>query len=311
MDEGAELLRQICAAPEDDAPRLVYADWLIERGDPRGELIHLQCALGRPRHGARMLVYRRRETVVEESIAQLEKREAALLRKWGKTWMAPLRPYIRTWAWQRGFLDNITAVAWMFLTAIEKARDSSPITRLTLNGWQAEHPVALFANVLPSLRVLDMSHNRITGSIARSILTAGLFTPVHTLTLTGNPLGDDGVEPLVELSNLRSLALTKTAITSTGLRRLGPLIERLEELVVSWNQALDSTWPRYLAGARQLRELDCTATNHDDRALALLAELELPALTRLRFTVPPEARGAGFQALRKRFGDGVLGLEQY
>lgn len=38
------LLEAIVAAPDDDAPALVYADWLIERGHPRGELITLQCA---------------------------------------------------------------------------------------------------------------------------------------------------------------------------------------------------------------------------------------------------------------------------
>jgi uncharacterized protein (TIGR02996 family) len=42
-DEEA-LLADIYANPRDDAPRLVYADVLQERGDPRGEFIALQCA---------------------------------------------------------------------------------------------------------------------------------------------------------------------------------------------------------------------------------------------------------------------------
>jgi len=46
MDEAA-LLAAIVAAPEDDAPRLVYADWLMQRGDPWGELIVAQCELSR------------------------------------------------------------------------------------------------------------------------------------------------------------------------------------------------------------------------------------------------------------------------
>lgn len=41
-DDEASFLRAIAAQPEDDAPRLVYADWLTERGDARGELIQLQ-----------------------------------------------------------------------------------------------------------------------------------------------------------------------------------------------------------------------------------------------------------------------------
>jgi uncharacterized protein (TIGR02996 family) len=40
------LIAAIAAAPDDDAPRLVYADWLIERGEAVGELIALQCRLG-------------------------------------------------------------------------------------------------------------------------------------------------------------------------------------------------------------------------------------------------------------------------
>src|ERR1700754_5023358 len=38
-------LRAISAAPDDDAPRLVYADWLDERGDTRAEFIRLQVRL--------------------------------------------------------------------------------------------------------------------------------------------------------------------------------------------------------------------------------------------------------------------------
>jgi uncharacterized protein (TIGR02996 family) len=43
-DDPAEaaLLAAVRAAPDDDGPKLVYADWLIERGDPRGELVALE-----------------------------------------------------------------------------------------------------------------------------------------------------------------------------------------------------------------------------------------------------------------------------
>src|SRR5438045_2432766 len=43
MDD-ANFLQAILAAPEDDALRLVYADWLDDRGDPRGEYLRCQCA---------------------------------------------------------------------------------------------------------------------------------------------------------------------------------------------------------------------------------------------------------------------------
>ena len=40
-----DFIAAICAAPDDDGPRLVYADWLLERSDPRGELIQLDCLI--------------------------------------------------------------------------------------------------------------------------------------------------------------------------------------------------------------------------------------------------------------------------
>jgi uncharacterized protein (TIGR02996 family) len=42
MKEERRFLTQIDAEPKDRATRLVYADWLEERGDPRGELIRVE-----------------------------------------------------------------------------------------------------------------------------------------------------------------------------------------------------------------------------------------------------------------------------
>jgi uncharacterized protein (TIGR02996 family) len=41
VSEKSKLLELMRAAPDDDGPKLVYADWLLARGDVRGELIVL------------------------------------------------------------------------------------------------------------------------------------------------------------------------------------------------------------------------------------------------------------------------------
>ncbi len=43
--QAAVLLRAVLETPEDDFPRLMLAEWLDERGDPRGEFIRVQCEL--------------------------------------------------------------------------------------------------------------------------------------------------------------------------------------------------------------------------------------------------------------------------
>lgn len=83
-----ELWQAILAAPDDDGPRLVYADHLLARGDPQGELITVQCALARSPTPA------------------LRVREAELLAN-REPWLGELAPFVRYAAFARGFIDEI------------------------------------------------------------------------------------------------------------------------------------------------------------------------------------------------------------
>src|SRR5436309_12537299 len=47
MSPDDAFLQAVLERPDDDGPRLMYADWLAERGDVRGEFIHLQLRLAR------------------------------------------------------------------------------------------------------------------------------------------------------------------------------------------------------------------------------------------------------------------------
>jgi uncharacterized protein (TIGR02996 family) len=82
-EDHDDMLAAIRAAPADDAPRLVYADWLLERGDLRGELINLQCG---------------------PQTVEIRKRVDALLREHQTQWLGAVAFVTRTQQWQRGFL---------------------------------------------------------------------------------------------------------------------------------------------------------------------------------------------------------------
>src|SRR5262249_48004439 len=45
MGQEQAFLQAVLEAPEGEAARLIYADWLEERGDPRGEFLRLECLL--------------------------------------------------------------------------------------------------------------------------------------------------------------------------------------------------------------------------------------------------------------------------
>jgi uncharacterized protein (TIGR02996 family) len=65
MDDGEALFQAAVAAPDDVALRLVYADWLEERGDARAEFIRLQAEMDRlaPYTDAYVELKRRREEI--------------------------------------------------------------------------------------------------------------------------------------------------------------------------------------------------------------------------------------------------------
>lgn len=80
MIDDLSFMRVICASPDDDAPRLLYADFLDEKGDPasaaRAEFIRVQCALAAAKHD-------------DGNIAFLKQRERALLTEHLPDWLRP------------------------------------------------------------------------------------------------------------------------------------------------------------------------------------------------------------------------------
>ena len=77
MNDVDAFLATIREEPDDDTPRLVFADWLEEHNDPRGEFIRLQCELNRwvPDVDRR---------------SALQNRERELLREHRKKWLGSL-----------------------------------------------------------------------------------------------------------------------------------------------------------------------------------------------------------------------------
>jgi uncharacterized protein (TIGR02996 family) len=48
LREEEAFVRPVLATPDDDAPRLMYADWLEELDDPRGDYLRLLAQLEEP-----------------------------------------------------------------------------------------------------------------------------------------------------------------------------------------------------------------------------------------------------------------------
>ena len=132
--DEADLLAAIAAAPADDGPRQVYADWLIDRGNHWGEVITLALRVARMPDDAK-------QTEAYVALRRLEAKHA-------KQFLEPIRPFIRTWQFERGMISYVTCDAQLFAQAGASIADRAPRGVLNLTGLKPKGLAALVASPL-------------------------------------------------------------------------------------------------------------------------------------------------------------------
>jgi uncharacterized protein (TIGR02996 family) len=324
MNDGQCLLNAIVAHPDDDTPRLVYADWLEEHGDPdRAEFIRLQCEyarVGPHAPGARALAGRADELWAEH----------------GHWWLPRRGPRIDSCRCRRGFPEYVSIPAGGFLYRGGRLFEAAPITSLVLNDLgdrMARVARSPLLNRLRSLTVCDdeaergigerigplfdsrhvdglsrlsFCWGRIGAAAAAGLAGSARLAGLRVLDLRGCDLGDEGVETLLAAPwapNLTSLALDDNGVTDAGVRALAaaPRLRGLRELSLVDNRVTDAG-ARALAGSTtlgSLRYLDVFGNEIGDTGVAALGGL--PArVTTLVLHGHPSASEALIDATERR-----------
>lgn len=304
----AELLDAIAETPNDDGPRLVYADWLQQQTDEAwrayGEYIALSCTTVRPKPTRKL---------------------NELFARHGNTWLGPVAPLLETnHGWSRGFLDACTArklanppaiepalehPAWSVLRVFEIESSSLSFESLAglicqrrmanLRSLQSNtHVLRLVVESPRAPRLLELGAGTAEGDLPQlgQLLTADCFVRLRRLHLFGlspsalHHLMRPKLELVVIVARLGSLgqwiselravhaSLAEVRLTSNSYLRFE---RRGCEVVLSgdgsWNK-LEVRW-----GA------DDDWKWRDD-LLATLARLPAGAVERLSFVGPPVAR---------------------
>ncbi len=212
--DRAAFVRAIADDPDDDLPRLVFADWLDEHGEPeRAEFVRVQCALAR--------VPRR------EAPAELVAREHELLTAHGQAWAAEWHG-LRGVAWEgldRGFVSTFhVADVAEFVTSSEQALRAVPIGRLSLRSARTSDLRTLVGSramiYLPDLAVDGCNFGNAGAEV---IANAPGVRGLRRLSLTRDHIGDRGAQALAEsphLAGLRRLDLAGNRIGDTGAEAL-------------------------------------------------------------------------------------------
>jgi uncharacterized protein (TIGR02996 family) len=124
---GAALRAAILASPEDDAPRLVYADWLDENGEPeRAEFVRVQCELTAmswvPHHNPTIAGPGGKQPTDPERYGYLRQRERELEKEHWLDWIRPFagllgftQPYTEVFTFRRGFVAELRCPLAAFL----------------------------------------------------------------------------------------------------------------------------------------------------------------------------------------------------
>src|SRR5262245_27737496 len=136
MSPEGGFLQAIVADPDDDTPRLVYADWLEDHGQPeRAEFIRAQIELARLGEGDP------RRDALEARAGELEKAHSA-------RWLQPLRQaldrprakQLDRGKFRRGFLHSLDLTTRRpdFLSATGDVLATQPVERLYLTGGSSK-----------------------------------------------------------------------------------------------------------------------------------------------------------------------------
>jgi uncharacterized protein (TIGR02996 family) len=237
-------LKAIYDAPDDDTPRLVFADWLDERGSAddkaRAALIRAQCQ-------AEYLAPGSKER------KRLERAAKALIKANEKRWLKDLRAAKlgSEHTFRRGFLDGLKITPTKFvqrgadlfriaptIRTIKFPNAANELTKL------AESPfLAQLANVdltqmctcgychiddelrdlfkskhAQSLRYLNVSRDRIDADVATALAKSTNLANLTALDLSDNPLDGAGLAALAKskhLGKLEALILSRISLPPT------------------------------------------------------------------------------------------------
>ena len=306
MSDEKHLLAAIWEDSREDAPRLVYADWLEEFGEPdrvaRGEFIRVQCELARL-------------AVDDPRYAALKAREKELWGKWKSAWRSAIKGEAKRWPFHRGFPQpddpGISADDLFRLTparlAAAPARTFCVLDAATrfddLLAWSGLERLEIFylrsgvpsGDWLPrvlgcrafrSVRRISLIDCPIELPHLEALLTAWRDHPIGDVQLNGSKIGEGLrlvlTHPAIE--TIRAIGISGCGLTVAGMRVLAESRLRLAEVKLSpdWNPLGDEglvellRWP----GLEHLEKLGLHRAQISDSGVVALAGC--PAVRGLR-----------------------------
>jgi uncharacterized protein (TIGR02996 family) len=206
------LYSAVVADPENDAPRLAYADAVAAAEPSRAELIRLQVQLAHWRKGEERPPGR----------GDAAMRAGELIRAHAVAWAADVQPLVAKCIFMRGFVEHVAMDAGAFLQSAPELYGRAPVLHLDLTG------------VAP---------------VSAELFGSPHLARIHSLGLARQQLGDGELTALADSLHLGKLAwldLWDNQIGAAGLEALAASVRlpRLSYVGFAYNLIEDPT-PRF------------------------------------------------------------------
>jgi uncharacterized protein (TIGR02996 family) len=222
MSDRDAFLAAIIEQPEQDLPRLVYADFLDDSGETaRAEFIRLQCAAaqGDREHDRR--------------IGELEKLHR-------EEWLAPLGRGVYHAVFRRGFPEHLVMAARDFVKDNPEIRMHTPVRGIALLGAGRVLARLLAGPHLAGLTALHLTGGMLGDAGVERLTECSHLAGLRTLRLGMNEIGDAGATALANcpfLEELRLLVLSQNSVGDAGAWELArsPYLRQLVGLDLNDN----------------------------------------------------------------------------
>jgi uncharacterized protein (TIGR02996 family) len=276
--DAAGFMTEILADPLADPPRLVYGDWLDERGDPRGEFIALQ--------------YKRLEHGLTGKEAR---RERELIKDNASSWIHPLDAVVKKPRFERGFLSGCGEV--LFETARQREALLEHPQWATVEQIDAcNEPALILSPALRSLKVVRCQADTLAelGRRPEPLCLEEVSSSFADMPLLEEILSREGPyneEEILAEARRHSLEHWGHVVEVGALRSLRRL--RLSPdngwLTPHCRQAFRLTW---LTRSRLARQLELLSLDNYDTAIDVASWLEtlpeMPNLATLELSSAPD-----------------------
>ena len=251
MPSDAEpFLQRIRAFPDDDAPRLIFADWLDEQGgreSDRAAFIRIQVALA---------------NIHPEDVRRpgLLVSERDLLDANKSDWEAPVRGLGTGPVFRRGFVEEVKVAARQFLRHADELFAAGPIRHIHLLDVGQNLDAVMKSPFLSRLTALTVFAQHAGEALARGVARCSHLAGLQSLNLGRNRLEDDAAIHLAgsqHLTNLVELDLAENEISEAGARALAAslTLTNVKRLELRHNP-LGPGGAEALAGSERLASLE-------------------------------------------------------